>query len=155
MIAQLMLAVLVPKTREDEEVAVTALAESVTKTVSTQYPLSLSPTQNSLFLLLRQHPDRGLVTIYAPWQPFISLQTITPTTRSPYPLSHVLISAHYTHGSVVRSLTLSGMDLVTVTVVMILSPRVACRSYYRVLMKHHVNINNEKDEARHFSYEQY
>lgn len=162
MIAQLMVPALVPKTKEDEEVVVTALdialAESVTKTVSIQsalsLSLSLSPTQNSLFLLLRQHPDRGLVTIYAPSQPFISLQTITPTTRYPYPLSHVFITAHYTHGSLVRSLTLNGMDLVNVTVVMIVSPRVTC-CYYRVLLKHHVNISNEKDKSRHFSYEQY
>lgn len=164
MIAQLMVAAPVSETKEDEEIVVTALdialAESVTKTVSTYSAVSFSlshPLRILFFFFCANIQTRGLVTIYAPSQSFISLQTITPTTRYPYPLSHVvIITAHYTHGSLVRSLTLNGMDLVNVTVVMILSPQGACHYYcYRVLMKHHVDISNEKDKPRHFTYEQY
>jgi hypothetical protein len=67
MIAPLMVAALVKKAKEDGEVVAAAsdiaLAESVTKTVSTWSALSLSHSMSSLFFLCHL-ASRGLVTTH-------------------------------------------------------------------------------------------
>ena len=145
---------LVKKTEEDEEVVAAAsyiaLAESVTKTVSTWVCcLALSLPLIILPSFLRQLSDRGLDTTDASSCPFISRQRIAPVTY-PLPLSRVVITtAHYSHGPLVLALTPDGMDLVNVAVVMLVSG-VGSHHSYPVLIKHHDNISNEDTSKHHY-----
>jgi hypothetical protein len=79
------------KTKEDEEVEVTAsyiaLAQSVTKTVSTWICSLFLSLPLDILSFLRQRSDRGLDSTDAPCCPFISRQRIIPVTLPPSPFA--------------------------------------------------------------------
>lgn len=83
----------------------------------------------------------------------MSIHIPAPVTYYPSPLHHAVISTAHTHGPLVLTLTLSGMELVNVTAVMILL-EVGSLCNYRVFMKHHANVSDEKDESRLYTCEQ-